>query len=65
MPCLAQTRNMLRKLALDLLDLPFERLDSLVCLRGELLGQLQKQLPQLPKNLGVLTEIAPLWFAGA
>jgi hypothetical protein len=63
-PCLAQTGNVLRKLALDLLALPFERLDSLVCLRGELLGQLQKQLPQLP-NLGVLTEIAPLWFAGA
>ena len=47
-PCLAQTGNMLRKLALDLLDLPFERLDSLVCLSGELLGRLQKQLAQLP-----------------
>src|ERR1700732_3131994 len=47
-PCLAQTGNMLRKLALDLLDLLFECLDSLVCLSGELLGRLQKQLAQLP-----------------
>ena len=47
-PCLAQTGNMLRKLALDLLYLPFECLDSLVCLSGELLGRLQKQLAQLP-----------------
>src|SRR5580704_16667789 len=39
-PCLAQTGNMLRKLALDLLDLPFECLDSLVCLSRELLGRL-------------------------
>src|ERR1700693_1257556 len=46
-PCLAQTGNMLRKLALDLLYLPFECLDSLVCLSGELLGRLQKQLTQL------------------
>jgi hypothetical protein len=46
-PCLAQTGNMLRKLALDLLYLPFECLDSLVCLIGELLGRLQKQLPKL------------------
>src|SRR6202158_5833306 len=46
-PCLAQTGNMLRKLALDLLDLPFECLDSLVCLSDELLDRLQKQLAQL------------------
>ena len=46
-PCLAQTGHMLRKLALDLLDLPFECLDSLVCLNRELLGRLQKQLAQL------------------
>src|SRR5208282_5911923 len=36
-PCLTQTRNMLRKLALSLFDLSFECLDSLVCLSGELL----------------------------
>ena len=47
MPCLAQTGNMLRQLALNLLDLPFECLDSLVCISGELLGRLQKQLAQL------------------
>src|SRR5260370_4464376 len=47
-PCLTQAGNMLRKLALDLLDLTFERLDSLGCLIGELLGWLQKQLAQLP-----------------
>ena len=47
MPCLAQTGNMLRQLALNLLDLPFECHDSLVCLSGELLGRLQKQLAQL------------------
>src|ERR1700738_4097791 len=47
-PCLAQTGNMLRKLALDLLDLPFECRDSLVCLSDELLDRLQKQLAQLP-----------------
>src|SRR5258708_7727439 len=46
-PCVAQTGNMLRKLALYLLDLPFERLDALVCLNGELLGRLQKKLSQL------------------
>src|ERR1700720_2429169 len=46
-PYLAQTGNMLRKLALDLLDLPFKCLDSLVCLSQELLGRLQKQLAQL------------------
>src|SRR5271166_1646469 len=40
-PCLAKTGNMLSKLALDLLDLPFECLDSLVCLSGQLLGRLQ------------------------
>jgi hypothetical protein len=34
-------------LALDLLDLAFECLDSLVCLSGKLLGRLQKQLAQL------------------
>ena len=45
-PCLTQTDHMLRKLALDLLYLPFECLDSLVCLSRELLG-LQKQLAQL------------------
>src|SRR5271169_4353824 len=45
-PCLAQTRNMLRELALNLLYLPFECLDSLVCLSRELLGRLQKQLAQ-------------------
>src|SRR5271166_449368 len=45
-PCLTQTGNMLRKLALEPLDLPFECLDSLVCLSGELLGRLQKQLAQ-------------------
>jgi hypothetical protein len=39
---------MLRKLALDLLYLPFECLNSLVCLSGELLGRLLKQLAQLP-----------------
>src|SRR6202158_4153501 len=38
-PCLAQNGHMLRKLALDLLYLPFECLDSLVCLSGELLGR--------------------------
>src|SRR5271169_6195822 len=38
-PCPAQTGNMLRKLALDILHLPFECLDSLVCLSGELLGR--------------------------
>src|SRR5271166_5113694 len=37
-PCLAQTGNMLRKLVLDLLDLPFECLNSLVCLSGEFLA---------------------------
>src|ERR1700674_3181733 len=47
-PCLAQTRNTLCKLALDLLDLPFECLDSLVSLSGKILGRLQKQLAQLP-----------------
>ncbi len=46
-PCLAQTGNMLRKLALDLLDIPFECLDSLVCLSGELLGRLQIELAEL------------------
>src|SRR5580704_16544629 len=46
--CLTQTGHMLRELALDPLYLPFERLDSLVCLSGELLGRLQKQLAQLP-----------------
>ena len=35
------------KLAFDLLDLPFECLDSLICFSGELLGRLQKQLSQL------------------
>src|SRR5271165_4642851 len=38
--CLVQTGNMPRKLALDLLDLPFECLDSLVRRIGELLGWL-------------------------
>src|ERR1700737_829736 len=47
-PCLAQTGHMLRKLALDLLDLRFECPDSLVCRDGELSGRLQKQLAQLP-----------------
>src|ERR1700730_4699815 len=47
-PCLTQTRNMLRKLALDLFYLRFECLDSLVCPSGELLGRLQKQLGPLP-----------------
>jgi hypothetical protein len=37
-------------LALNLLDLPFECLDSLVCLIGELLGRLQKQLAQLERK---------------
>jgi len=46
-PCLAQTGDMLRKLALDLLDLPFECLDSLVCFSGKLLGRLQIELAQL------------------
>src|SRR5271165_3648391 len=46
-PCLAQTGHMLRKLALDLLNLPFECLGSLVYFSGELLGRLQKQLAQL------------------
>ena len=50
MPCLAQTGNMLRKLALDLLDVSFECLDSLFCLSGELLCRLQEQLAQLPFN---------------
>ena len=48
MPCLAQTRHMLRKLALDRLYLGFESLDSLACLSGKLLVRLQKQLTQLP-----------------
>ena len=47
MPRLAKTGHMLRKLALYLLDLPFEFLDSPGCLRGKLLGRLQKQLAQL------------------
>src|ERR1700694_4955165 len=47
-PCPAQTGNMLRKLTLDILDLPFECLDSLVCLSGEPFGRFQKQQPQLP-----------------
>src|SRR5271165_608396 len=47
-PCLAQTGDMLRKLALDLLDLPFEYLDSPGCLSGQLLGRLQVELAQLP-----------------
>src|SRR5271155_1423183 len=42
-PYLAQTGNMLLKLALDLLDL----LDSLVSLSRRLLGRLQKQLAAL------------------
>ena len=46
-PCLTQTGNMLRKLSLYRLDLPFECPDSLVCLSGKLLGRLQKQLAQL------------------
>jgi hypothetical protein len=46
-PYLTQTGHMLRKLALNLLDLPFECLDSLVCLNRKLLGRLQKQLAQL------------------
>jgi hypothetical protein len=36
-----------RKLALDLLDIPFECFDSLVCLDGELFSRLQKQLAKL------------------
>src|SRR5271157_6026558 len=36
-PCAPDTRNTLRKLALDPLYLPFERLDSLVCLSGKFL----------------------------
>src|SRR5271165_5382404 len=47
-PCLAQTGHMLRKLALDLLNLPFECLDSVPCLSGELLHRLQIELVQLP-----------------
>src|ERR1700693_2053246 len=47
-PCPAQTGNMLPKLALDILDLSFECLDSLVCLSGELLGRFQKEQSQLP-----------------
>ena len=39
---------MLRKLALNSLDLLFERIDSLVCFGRELLSRLQKQLAQLP-----------------
>src|SRR5580692_2921439 len=46
-PCAPETRNTLRKLALDLLYLPFESLDSLLCLSGKLLERLQKQLAQL------------------
>jgi hypothetical protein len=46
-PCLAQTGHVLRKLALELLDLLFQRLDSLVCLSGDFLDRLQKQLAQL------------------
>src|ERR1700730_10865382 len=46
-PCLTQTSNMLCKFALDLLDITFERLDSLACLSGEPLGRLQQQLAQL------------------
>src|SRR5260370_42639869 len=64
-PCMAQSRHMLRKLALDLLYLPFECIDSLVCLSGELLRRLQKQLAQLPfiqvelfHQLLVLTSLA-------
>jgi hypothetical protein len=41
-----KTDHMLRMLALHLLDLHFECLHSLVCLSGELLGRLQKQLAQ-------------------
>ena len=47
-PYLAQTGNMLCKLALDLLDLPFECLDSLVCLIGEFLGR----LPEAARRVG-------------
>src|ERR1700746_2920105 len=44
---LPQTGNVLRKLALDLLNLLVERVDLLVGLSGKFLGRLQKQLTQL------------------
>src|SRR5260370_24278855 len=47
-PCVTETGNVSRKLALNLFYLPFECLDSLVCLSGELLGRLQIELAEVP-----------------
>ena len=47
-PCVTETGNISRKLALNVLYLLFECLDSLGCFSGKLLGRLQIELAKLP-----------------